>query len=179
MRVDIRAAEVNDAGLLAKLGQETFVEAFQGRIRDADLMAFAAGRFGLEQQTAEIAQPDAALFIARCDGDALGYAKLCESVPPACVTPPHTVELERLYLYSRWYGRGVADALTEACLAEAQRRTYDAIWLDVWDENLRAQAFYRKHLFNLVGERGYLVGMEEQRHLLMCRELTARKGVGP
>ena len=59
----------------------------------------------------------------------------------------------------------------DVCLAEACRRAYDGMWLDVWDENLRSQRFYLKYLFKLVDERTYIVGAEEQRHLLMYREL--------
>ena len=52
------------------------------------------------------------------------------------------------------------------------------IWLDVWDQNTRAQEFYRRHTFDLVGERPYVVGKETQRHLLMYRGLENKDSIG-
>ena len=172
MAIEVSFAEMPDADLLAVVGRETFIEAFEGRIHHGNLMSFANKRFGPQQQAAELAQPSTIFFIARRDGEAAGYAKLCESVAPPCIAANRAVELERLYLYGKWHGLGVAHALMDVCLTEARRRAYEGMWLDVWDENTRAQAFYRKHLFELVGGRPYAVGAEEQWHLLMFRELA-------
>lgn len=174
--IEVRAAVWGDAGLLAKLGRETFDEAFADLINDRDLSSFADKRFGLRQQTKELGEPGTTFFIAWHDGRIAGYARLCESVPPPCIASTRVVELERLYLFTRWYGQGVAQALMDACLAEACKKNFDVIWLDVWDENQRALAFYRKYLFRLVGERPYVVGAAEQRHLLMCRRLEYAPG---
>ncbi len=172
VKIEISVAEPADADLLARLGRETFLSAFQGLIKDANLLPYADERFGPRQQAAELAEPGNRFFIAWRDSHAAGYAKLCASVPPPCIDLTRTVELERLYLHAEWHGLGVADALMNVCLAEARRKTCESMWLDVWDANVRAQAFYRKFRFELVGERPYIVGAQEQRHLLMYRELS-------
>jgi len=69
----------------------------------------------------------------------------------------------------RWLGQGVGDVLMKVCLEEALERKIEMMWLDVWEQNLRAQAFYRKYRFQEVGARSYRVGEDEQRHLLMAR----------
>ena len=171
MTIEIRVADRSDAGLLAELGRETFVRAFESQINHRDLIHYADQRFGQKQQTIELAEPGAVFFIGRHDGEVVGYAKLCASVPPPRVNASHAIELERLYLYSKWRGHGAARALMDVCLLEAQERSCDAMWLDVWDQNLRAEAFYRKYGFDIVGDRPYMVGSIEQRHLLMYREL--------
>ena len=174
MAFEIRLAQAWDAALLAKFGRQTFLDAFAGQIAHANLTAFADKRFGTRQQAAELAQPGSVFFIACGDGRTAGYAKLSEGVPPDCIADADAIELERLYLHFEWQGRGIATALLNACIAEARSRARCGLWLDVWEHNVRAQAFYRRHLFDPVGERPYTVGNETQRHLLMYRKLGSQ-----
>ena len=170
--IEIRTAGTADADLLAVVGRETFLHAFQGRIEQADLIAFANKRYGGQQQLDELAQPGAACFIASVEADVAGYARLVKSAPPSCVEAANVIELERLYLYPQWFGTGIARALLDRCLSEARKRSCEAMWLDVWDQNHRAEAFYRKHGFSVVGDCAYQVGTIIQKHLLMFLALT-------
>ena len=45
------------------------------------------------------------------------------------------------------------------------------LWLGVWERNLRAQAFYRKHGFRKVGTQIFVVGTDPQTDHVMLREL--------
>ncbi len=174
MAIEVRVAGAGDSALLAELGRATFLEAFAGEIEHDSLTAFADGRFGARQQAAELAQADTIFFIASHGGHTAGYAKLCQSVPPACINDRPVIELERLYLHAEWQGLGIARALMNACMTETRDRGCGGMWLDVWDQNLRAQAFYQYFLFQFAGERPYVVGNETQRHLLMYRLLRDR-----
>ena len=172
-RIEISRASPQHASLLATFGRDAFVSAFIGQIEHRDLIAFADKRYGIEQQQRELGDSDSVFFMAQVDGELAGYAKLCEGDAPSIVNASRAIELERFYLASQWFGAGVALSLLETCVGEAHQRSHDVMWLDVWDENTRAQAFYRKHGFAVVGERPYDVGTITQRHLLMRRALTA------
>ena len=56
-----------------------------------------------------------------------------------------------------------------ACLEEAGKRGCDVIWLDVWEENPRAIAFYRKWGFEKAGEQGFQLGDDLQTDWIMSR----------
>lgn len=157
--------------LLALVGRETFLSAFTGRIQHDDLVAFADQRYGESQQIAELEDSRATFLIGRVGDAVVGYAKLAESAAPACLSASRPVELERLYLYANWHGRGVGKLLLDWCTSEATSQSHDVIWLDVWDQNAQATSFYKKSGFVVVGERPYVVGSIEQRHLLMSRVL--------
>ena len=178
MAFEIRLGEACDAGLLAEFGRQTFIDAFVGQIEHGNLTAFADKRFGAQQQAAELRQPGTTFFVACCEGKTAGYAKLTESVSPSCIADAQAIELERLYLHAKWQGRGIAKALLYTCLAEARDCDRSGIWLDVWDQNVRAKEFYRRQMFDLVGERPYMVGNETQRHLLMYRALENEDSLG-
>ena len=78
----------------------------------------------------------------------------------------------RLYVLREWIGRGVGRELMQACLNEARQAGFRTIWLGVWERNPRAQAFYRKWNFRVVGEHVFQLGSDPQRDLLMERALS-------
>lgn len=172
--IEIGVASMRDASVLTTFGRDAFVSAFVGQIEQRDLIAFADKRYGTEQQQTELNDPNAVFLMARVDGELAGYAKLCDGDPPSVINASRAIELERLYLSSKWFGTGVALSLLNACVGEALDRAHDVMWLDVWDQNTRAQAFYRKHGFDVIAERPYDVGSITQRHLLMRRSLAAK-----
>jgi ribosomal protein S18 acetylase RimI-like enzyme len=59
-----------------------------------------------------------------------------------------------------------------ACLDEARTRGCDVIWLDVWEHNLRARAFYRKWGFSEAGTQPFKLGDDMQTDLLMRRPVN-------
>jgi ribosomal protein S18 acetylase RimI-like enzyme len=97
--------------------------------------------------------------------------------PAAGGAGAHPIEIVRFYSVKEWIGRGVGAALMEACLGEAARRDCDMIWLDVWEQNPRAIAFYRKWGFEVVGEQAFQLGEELQRDLLMQRPVAWPDGM--
>jgi ribosomal protein S18 acetylase RimI-like enzyme len=55
-------------------------------------------------------------------------------------------------------GAGVAHTLMQEALAWACGQGGEALYLSVWEDNHRAQAFYRRYGFVHVGEHGFKVG---------------------
>ena len=165
-----RATEV-DAALLAELGARTFAESFANQNRPEDMVAYLAQSFGPELQRAELADPQQTFLILEDDGVAIGYAHLRAGETPACVSGPKPVELSRLYVSSAFQGSGVGARLMEACLTEARQAGYQTMWLGVWKQNVRAQAFYQRWNFSVVGEHIFQLGDDQQMDWLMERLL--------
>jgi ribosomal protein S18 acetylase RimI-like enzyme len=61
----------------------------------------------------------------------------------------------------------------KACLAEAEKRGCDTLWLDVWERNPRAIAIYRNWGFIEVGTQTFQLGNDLQHDLLMQRPVKA------
>ena len=72
-----------------------------------------------------------------------------------------------------WHGKGLAQALMDACIGELRRQNADAVWLGVWEHNPRAIAFYRKCGFTEVGEHVFVLGEDPQRDVVMVKPLPA------
>ncbi|HWN08687.1 MAG TPA: GNAT family N-acetyltransferase [Pyrinomonadaceae bacterium] len=165
----IRRGQADDAELLTELGARTFSETFAGDNSTEDMSAYLAAAFNPEQQAAELADPRSLIRIAETNGVAVGYAMLRSGSAPEEVTGSKPIELVRLYVSQESLGSGVGAALMQICLDEAKARGYETLWLGVWANNSRAQAFYRKWNFVEVGTHVFQLGDDPQTDFLMQR----------
>jgi len=171
--ISIRPATTDDAKLLTDLSYTTFWDAFAHHPKNApeDLAQYMRQAFSLEQITEELSNHKNIFLVAEIDGKAAGYAKLIvDNIEPG-ITAARPVELSRLYSHQEYLGQGVGQNLMDACFERARRHVYDVMWLGVWEYNPRAQRFYEKNGFRIVGEHTFLLGSDPQTDLLMQREL--------
>ena len=166
---NIRYATAADNALLAELGARTFQDSFAADNTPENMAAYIGASFSPEKQAAELADPLSIFLIAEVEGAAVGYARLRESPSSAGITGLHPIEIVRFYARKEWIRRGVGATLMKACLDEAEKRSCDTIWLDVWEHNPRARAFYLKWGFVEVGTQMFQLGDDLQTDLLMQR----------
>jgi len=174
----IRTADARDHDLLARLGARTFRETFASDNTPEDMSDYLAKAFGPDRQAAELADPGTTFLIAESTGETVGYARLKLGPAPDCIQGLHPVEIARLYSAAAWIGRGVGAALMRACLERAGRLMCDVVWLDVWEKNPRAIAFYRRWGFVEVGTQDFVLGTDVQHDLLMQKRVDP-EAVGP
>jgi ribosomal protein S18 acetylase RimI-like enzyme len=173
----VRPAAPSDALRLSRLGARTFRDAFAAENRPENLDAYLAKAYGVQQQSAELGDPSIATLIAEADQEMVGFAQLRGGSAPGCVTGPRPMELWRFYVAREWHGQGVASALMAAVVAEALGRGARTLWLGVWERNARAQAFYRKSGYVVVGRQSFMLGSERQTDLVMTRAVDQPVGV--
>ncbi len=169
--LSIRHATPTDAALLAGLGRRTFYDSFAADNTPETMAAYLAGAFSPQKQAAELADPGTLFLIVEDDGQTAGYARLKAGPAPACISGIRPLEIVRFYACQEWMGKGVGARLMQACIDEAKQRRADVLWLDVWEKNPRAIAFYHKWGFAVVGEQGFQMGEELQHDLLMQRQV--------
>jgi ribosomal protein S18 acetylase RimI-like enzyme len=167
----LRRGEPRDAAMLAELGARTFSDTFLAANRPEDIAAFLAATYGTAQQSAELADARNVFLVAEIDGVAVGFAKLHRGTAPSCVEGESPIQIDRLYVTREQLGRGVGEALMGRCIEEARSARHRTMWLGVWERNARAQSFYRRWGFRIVGEHVFVLGSDPQNDLLMAREL--------
>ena len=167
----IRLATLDDAKSLTDLSYTTFWDAFAHHPKNApdDLAYYMRQAFNLEQITRELSDPKAIFLIAEIDGELAGYAKLVLDNTEPGISAEKPIELNRLYSQQKFLGQGVGQTLMDACFELARKNGFDTIWLGVWEFNPRAQRFYEKNGFNLVGKHTFVLGTDPQTDLLMQR----------
>ncbi|MEK7355384.1 MAG: GNAT family N-acetyltransferase [Bdellovibrionota bacterium] len=156
-----------DAQTLAEIGRATFIETFAKDNTQEDMDAYVAATFGAEKQLEEIRDPKRRIEIAWIENQSAGFLHLLAGTPDSAVTGPKPIEILRLYVDSRWHGKGVGAALMERCLQIAREEGFETIWLGVWERNFRAQSFYKKYGFTTVGKHIFRLGSDDQTDLIM------------
>ncbi|QYO66393.1 GNAT family N-acetyltransferase [Leptolyngbya sp. 7M] len=173
--VVIRRAHLQDAEVLTQLAYTTFWDAFHEHPKNApdDLAAYMAKAFSREQIESELADENNIFLLAEIDDEPAGYARLIFGATEEGITAERPIELNRLYSHQKFLGKGVGQALMDACFARGRGLGCDVMWLGVWEFNPRAQRFYEKNGFRVVGSHVFLLGSDPQTDLLMQREILA------
>lgn len=168
----LRPARDSDAAVLADLGARSFVEKFGVLYRAEDLATFLEGSHSIAKVSKEIADPQMRVMLAEDAGALLGFCKLVM----ACGWPDHArgakvIELKQLYTDPQATGQGIGAALMDWALGEAHANGADEIQLSVYSENLGAQKFYRRYLFDKVADIHFMVGEQRDAEFLFARML--------
>jgi GNAT superfamily N-acetyltransferase len=171
MMIAIRRATTSNAEILSELGKKTFIETFSKDNRPEDIEQYVAETFSAEKQAREIEDPTRWIAIAWSTDVAVGFFHLAKSQPDPSITGTNPIELLRLYVDSRWHGKGVAAALMDECIEIARKEGFQTLWLGVWEKNFRAQAFYKKFNFATVGSHIFKLGRDHQNDLIMARSI--------
>jgi GNAT superfamily N-acetyltransferase len=168
----VRRAVPADAEPLSQLAVRTFRDTYAEHNRPENMTRYLAEHFSPAHQSEELADPAMATVVAEAGRRLIGYAQLRAGSPPECVPGTERLELSRFYVDRPWQGRGVAQALMSATLAEAARRGARTLWLGVWERNPRGIAFYRTCGFVDVGAQTFLLGTDRQDDRVMALALT-------
>ena len=161
--LSVRAAEAADATALAAVAAETFPLACPPGTLPESIATFIATHLTEGSFRSYLSDPDYALFVGEVDGVVAGYTMIIFGEPrdadaAVAVTSRPTAELSKMYVRAAFHGLGLAKALVEASVDEARNRGTVSVWLGVNQHNARANRFYEKHGFLLVGTKRFLVG---------------------
>lgn len=167
----VRRATLADAPALTAFGRRVFEQTFAAENDPNDLRAYLDGAYVEPRQEQELADPGVDTLLIESGEAIIAFAQLRDVPAGTGVTGPHPIELWRFYVDFEWHGRGIAPALMAAAEDAARARGGSTLWLGVWERNVRAQAFYRKQGFTVVGSQIFALGADPQRDLVMAKEL--------
>ncbi|MDZ4691878.1 GNAT family N-acetyltransferase [Terricaulis sp.] len=160
-----RDAVAADAEALAAFGRASWVATF-GHLPypPADLASYLAKSFSADVQREETGDGETRYRLALRDGEIVGYCMMGALSMP--VDDANAVELHRLYVDEGVKGTGVAAALMDDVIAWAKQQGASALYLSVWENNERAQRFYRRYGFQDFSEWEFMVGATADRDLI-------------
>ncbi len=172
--VTVRRGKASDAARLHEIAKRTFPLACPPGFDPQEAARFVREHLPAPQFRAWAKSRNAQLWVAELAGVIVGYATvlLREASPeiPEQIRGT-TANLSKIYVLPEHHGAGVARDLITTSLTEAARAGMHTMWLGVNKQNVRAQQFYRRHGFAVVGERMFLVGGEPQEDFVMERTL--------
>ena len=155
----LRPATPEDVPQLARLGRDSFNEAFAHLYRDEDLATFL-DEVHSEGAVMEEVMGDACRHcLAEAEGELIGYCKM--RYPGSFgeySDAGNPIILSQLYTAPGRSGEGIGAALMEWAIDEARALDCDAIQLSVYAENFGAQRFYQRYGFTKIANITFTVG---------------------
>ncbi|WP_062389232.1 GNAT family N-acetyltransferase [Demequina iriomotensis] len=176
----VRAAARADVHALVRLAADTFPLACPPGTDPAAIAAHLRDALGPAAFEAWLGDDAATLMVAARDDALVGYALVLTGecgdedasgpLSSAGVDTARVHELSKIYVRASTQGTGAAGALLEAAVAAASSTHGDLpVWLGTNEANARAQAFYARHGFAVIGGRTYRVGGQEHADVVMLR----------
>jgi ribosomal protein S18 acetylase RimI-like enzyme len=158
--ISLRACTLEDAAALATVGAATFLESFVGILEGDSIVMHCQKQHSVETYRKYLARPEARTWLAVIQpGSApIGYAMVTTPDLPLADLNGDDIELKRIYLLSRFQGKGVAQRMLDQSVNFARESGKRRLLLGVYAGNARALAFYRKSGFEQVGKRTFNVG---------------------
>jgi ribosomal protein S18 acetylase RimI-like enzyme len=173
INLNIRRASAADAETLARIGWQSFDEAFADHPKNHpdDMRVYMNEAFSEATIKSDLADAKTIYLIAEIDGEAAGYAKIKLDAREEGVSGKKVLELCRLYALDEFIGKGVGKNLMLEIFKISEETNRDTVWLGVWEYNYRAQEFYQKFGFEKCGEHVFQLGSDPQIDWLMQKKI--------
>lgn len=152
----IRPVAAREIPALSALASQTYAEAFGASMSAADLAA-QLGATRSEAYFTNAIREDT-ILVAVVEEDMAGYVQLSDVRIPIDGATATDQELYALYVETSLQGQGIGRALMDAAFALPRFTNAPDVYLDVWDQNVRAVSLYKRYGFCVVGRRDVAVG---------------------
>lgn len=166
----IAVATPSDAANVAELARVTFVDTFGHQYPPEDLAAYLGEGYAAEAYERVLRRERTRVWLARAEGEAVGYAQAGPCKLPHPEAKPSHGELQRLYVLPALKGTGLSRRLMDEAVAWLRAQFEGPLWVSVYSENHRALRFYDRYGFKKVGEYEYPVGRVRDREFILRAE---------
>ena len=148
MEIKLRRITTADTAVLSAIAKQTFFDTFSGTCTEDDMQDFLEDYFNDTRLANEISNDNDFFFFAEYDGRPVGYLQFMEDYDNLPLMKKwKALELKRIYVLKEFHGKGIAQQLMDFMLSYAKEHSYEVVWLGVWENNYRAQQFYKKYGF--------------------------------
>src|SRR5579875_463310 len=171
MEFTIRYATVRDAALIADLSRQTFYDTFAPYNLKSDMDKFLSVQFTRGRLMLEVGARGNIFLLVYHGQEVAGYVKLREDRQPKALGNIPALEIARRYAATNYIGKGAGKLMMQTSIDIAGEKGKKAVWLGVWEKNLRAIGFYQQWGFVKFGEQDFLLGNDLQCDWLMKKEL--------
>lgn len=163
----ISIADPASAAEIAELAGKTFLETYGGTSIEAHLAGYVDIHFTEEAMRRELQTPGFQFLIARVGDRMAGYVKLRRDRQPRGIIEPKCMQLERIYILKAFQARGIGQQLIDTIKGIARSAGDRVIWLQVWQQNEQALAFYHKAGFTICDTAEFKLGTEVTQDYIM------------
>lgn len=162
----------NDVKALQQISSTTYSDAFTSSNTTENMTAYLDFAFSEQKLLEEISNENSTFYFAKQNNQTVGYFKINFGNAQTELKDAKGMELERIYILKEFQGKKIGEVLLLRTIDIALENKMDYIWLGVWEKNQKAISFYEKHKFITASSHAFFMGNDEQRDLIMKRELA-------
>ena len=157
--------------MIAELARETFLQTYGGTSIEEHLAGYVDRHFTEEAIRQELETPEFQFLIVREGETMAGYAKLRRDRQPRGITDTRCLQLERIYILKAFQARGIGQQLIEHIRNMARTAGDRVLWMQVWQQNEQALAFYHKAGFTICDTAAFHLGKEVTQDYIMRSDI--------
>ena len=169
---EISKVTINEVELLRNISVQTFTETFAHQNSESDMRKYVSENLSIEQLTKELNTKGSSFYFLNLNSDVIGYLKINTGKAQTELKNDISLEIERIYIKQEFHGKNIGKQLLDKAIEIAKEHHYQYIWLAVWELNLKAIAFYKKHSFVEFDKHVFKLGDDEQIDLMMKMNLN-------
>ena len=129
---------------------------------------FLSEEYDFDKLKAEVENPESFYYFYYFEDELAGYLKLNVDAAQTESEYPEALEIQRIYVLQKYQGKRIGLAMMQQALVIAEELKKPQVWLGVWENNFKAQAFYQKSGFKKVGSHDFILGDDRQTdHILL------------
>ena len=172
MDYTIKPITTSDVEKLQKVSRETFKATFDPYTAPNDMVRFLEEDYETVKLAKEIENPNSRFYFLMVQNEIAGYLKINVGDAQTEHLRENALEVERIYLRSSFQHRGLGNVLLDFAEKTAREEGKDYMWLGVYEKNVPAQHFYKRHGFSKVSQHTFQVGSDPQTDWLLVKKLT-------
>jgi ribosomal protein S18 acetylase RimI-like enzyme len=169
---EISKVTTNEVELLRAISVQTFTETFAQQNSENDMQKYVSENLSIEQLTKELNTVDSSFYFLKLNSDISGYLKLNRGNAQTELKNTNALEIERIYIKKEFQGKNFGAMLLLKSIDIAIAFKLQYIWLAVWEQNLKAIAFYKKNSFVQFDTHTFKLGDDEQIDIMMKMNLN-------
>ena len=160
-----------DIKTLQAIAKQTFTETFGSQNTAEDLAKFLNEEYDFDKLKAEVENPESFYYFYYFEDELAGYLKLNVGAAQTESDYPEALEIQRIYVLQKYQGKRIGLAMMQQALVIAEELKKPQVWLGVWENNFKAQAFYQKSGFKKVGSHDFILGDDKQTDYILLKTL--------
>lgn len=168
----IRPVRENEIQILSTIASQTFFDTYAAFNTMKDMEHYLSENFSHGALRAQLENPDSFFYFAELDKAIVGYIKLNKGTAQTDSKLENALEIERIYVVNNFQGMKIGNQLVHRTIELARSLGSSAIWLGVWDRNVKAIEFYLKSGFVEFAQHTFIIGTDPQNDVLMKFDLT-------
>lgn len=168
--IDLLPPNLDDCLLLSVLYKTVYIETYGKEGVTHEFANFMEQQFSAQKIANTIASDNHYILVAYFKNNPVGIIQV-EYNKPCPINNFIAPEINKLYVLRNFYGKGIGQNLMQTAERQIALKGYDKVWLWVLQSNIRANTFYQKQAYEMIGTADFQMEVNRYTNNVMMKNL--------